>query len=78
MVLCESEPDIVEGDRAEHFPEVTWSLVTSMQIDENDHGLELENDHPPDDVGNVQPEPVRNEPPQTRSRSRKASRRLPS
>jgi hypothetical protein len=71
VVLCESEPDIVEEDRAEHFPEV-MSIVT------DNHGLELENDHPPYDAGNVQSEPVCNEPPQTRTRTRSASYRYPS
>ncbi len=72
VVLCESEPDIVEEDRAEQFPEVT-------SIKDN-HDLELENDHPPRDAGNVQPEPVCNVPPQleTRSRTRRASLRYPS
>jgi hypothetical protein len=71
-MLCESEPAIVEEDpsRAEQFPEVT-------SIEDN-HGLELENDHPPRDDGNVQPEPVCNVPPQTRSRTRIASLRYPS
>jgi hypothetical protein len=46
VVLCESEPDIVEEDQAEHFPEVT-------SIAKDNHGLELENDHPPRDAGNV-------------------------
>ena len=71
VVLCESEPDIVEEDRAEHFPEV-------MSIETDNHGLELENDHPPYDAGNVQPEPVCNGPPQSRSRTRSASYRYPS
>ena len=36
VVLCESEPDIVEEDRAEHFPEVTsiakaWSSRTTIR-----------------------------------------------
>jgi hypothetical protein len=69
--LCESEPDIVEEDRAEHFPEVT-------SIAKDNHGLELENDHPPSDAGNVQPEPVCNVPPKIRSRTRRASYRYPS
>jgi hypothetical protein len=42
------------------------------------HGLELENDHPPRDAGNVQPELVCNVPPQTRTRTRSASYRYPS
>ncbi len=71
VVLCESEPDIVEEDWAEHFPEV-------MSIATDNHGLELENDHPPHDAGNVQPEPVCNGPPQTRSRIRSALHRCPS
>jgi hypothetical protein len=60
-----------EDDLAEHFPEVT-------SIETDNHGLELENDHPPDDAGNVQPEPVCNGPLQTRSRTRSASYRYPS
>ena len=69
--LYKSEPDInEEDDRTVQFPEV-------MSTDENDHGRELENDPPPDDAGNVQAEPVRNEPPQTRTKTRKASRRYP-
>ena len=51
VVLRESEPDIEEEDRAEHFPEV-------KSIAKDNHGLELENDHPPHDAGNVRPEPV--------------------
>ncbi len=69
VVLSEREPDIVEEDRAEQFPEATSS--------EDGNGLELENDHPPHDTGNVQPEPVGNVPPQTRSRTRLASYRYP-
>ena len=65
VVLCEGEPEIVEEDRAEHFPEVK-SIAT------DNHGLKLENDHLPHDAGNVQPEPVCNGPPQTRSRTRSA------
>jgi hypothetical protein len=45
---------------------------------EDNHCVELEIDHPPRDAGNVQPEPVRNFPPQTRSRTRLASYRYPS
>ena len=70
VVLRESEPDIEEDDRTVRFPEV-------MSTDENDHGRELENDHPPDDAGNVQAEPVRNDPHQTRTKTRNASRRYP-
>ncbi len=70
VVLCESEPAIVEEDRAAQFPQVT-------SIEDN-HGLELENDRPPRDAGNVQPEPVCNVPPQTYSRTRIASLRYPS
>ena len=55
VVLYEREPVIVEEDRAEHIPEATSS--------EDDHGLELENDHPPRDAGNVQPESVCDVPP---------------
>ena len=62
MVLYDREPVIVEEDRAEQIPEV-------MSMEDN-HGLELENDHPPRDAGNVQPELVCNVPPQTRSRTR--------
>ncbi len=64
VVLYEREPAIVEEDRAEQFPEATST--------DDGHGLELENDHPPRDDGNVQPEPVCNAPPQTRSRTRLA------
>ena len=70
VVLCESESDIEEDDRTVRFPEV-------MPTDENDHGRELENDHPPDDAGNVQADPVRNDPHQTRTTTRHASRRYP-
>jgi len=70
VVLYEREPVIVEEDRAEQIPEV-------MSTEDN-HGLELEIDHPPRDAGNVQPEPVCNVPPQTRSRTRLASYRYPS
>jgi hypothetical protein len=67
--LYKCEPDIKkEDDRTVQFPEV-------MSTDENDHCRELENDPPPDDAGNVQAEPVRNEPPQIRTKTRKASRR---
>ncbi len=68
-MLSEREPVIVEEDRAEHIPEAASS--------EDDHGLELENDHPPRDAGNVQPESVCDVPPQTRSRTRLASYRYP-
>jgi hypothetical protein len=47
MVLYECEPVIMEEDRAEQIPE-----VTSMK---DNHGLELENNHPPRGAGNVQP-----------------------
>ncbi len=70
VVLYEREPVIVEEDRAEQIPEV-------MSMEDN-HGLELEIDHPPRDAGNVQPETVCNVPPQTRSRTRLASYRYPS
>ena len=70
VVLRESEPDIEGDDRTVRFPEV-------MSTDENDHGKELENDHPPDDAGNVQAEPVRNDSHQTRTKTRNASRRYP-
>jgi hypothetical protein len=70
VALYECEPAIVEEGRAEQIPEVT--------SEEDNHGLELENDHPPRDAGNVQPEPVCNAPPQTRSRTRLASYRYPS
>ena len=55
VVLYEREPVIVEEDRAEQIPEV-------MSTEDN-HGLELEIDHPPRDARNVQPEPVCNVPP---------------
>ena len=70
VVLYEREPVIVEEDRAEQIPEV-------MSTEDN-HGLELEIDHPPRDAGNVQPESVCNVPPQTRIRTRSASLRYPS
>ena len=70
VMLYEREPVIVEEDRAEQIPEV-------MSTEDN-HGLELEIDHPPRDAGNVQPEPVCNVPPQTRIRTRSASLRYPS
>jgi hypothetical protein len=70
VVLYEREPVIVEEDRAEQIPEI-------MSTEDN-HGLELEIDHPPSDAGNVQPEAVCNVPPETRSRTRLASYRYPS
>ena len=64
------EPVIVEEDCAGQDPEVTSSG--------DDHGSELEINHPQHDAGNVQPETVCNVPPQTRSRTRLASYRYPS
>ena len=69
MALYECEPGINEEDRDQQIPEATSS--------DDDRGLEQEIDHPPNDVGNVQPETVCNVPPQTRSRTRIASYRYP-
>ncbi len=47
-------------------------------METEDHGQELENDHPPNDVGNVLPEPMSSGPPQTRSWTRKSPFNYPS
>ncbi len=59
------EPVNEEEDFAGQDPEVMSSG--------DDHGSELEINHPQHDAGNVQPETVCNVPPQTRSRTRRAS-----
>jgi hypothetical protein len=64
------EPVIVEEDCAEQVPEATSSG--------DDHGSEPEINHPQHDARNVQPETVCNVPPQTRSRTRRATFRYPS
>ena len=64
------EPVMEEEDCAGQVPGATSS--------DDDRGSELEINHPQDDARNVQPEPVCNEPRQTRSRTRFASYRYPS
>ena len=64
------EPVIVEEDCAEQVPAATSSG--------DDHGSEPEINHPQHDARNVQPETVCNVPPQTRSRTRRATFRYPS
>jgi hypothetical protein len=56
----------------------TPSLRPEVMSSGDDHGSELEINHPQHDAGNVEPETVCNVPPQTRSRTRRASFRYPS